>query len=74
MKTIIYFVGTCFISTGCLFGALNAPHKLPLFAVAFGIWTLFFWGCHKRAKRKAEQRNRERLFDEFIRRQMRNKP
>ncbi|MGZ3812296.1 MAG: hypothetical protein ACXVJN_11160 [Mucilaginibacter sp.] len=73
MKTIIYFIFTCGISTGCMFGALNAPNPYPLFAVAFGIWALFIWGCYKRAKRKAEQRNRERLFEEFMLRQMRNK-
>jgi hypothetical protein len=70
MKTIIYFIFTCFISTGCMFGALNAPNPFPLFVVAFGIWALFIWGCHRRSKKKAEQRNRERLFEEFIRQQM----
>jgi hypothetical protein len=73
MKTIVYFIFTCFISTGCMFGALNAPNPFPLFAVAFGIWGLFFYGCHKRGKRKAEQLNRERLFEAFVREQMRHR-
>ena len=73
MKTIIYFICTCFISTGCMFGALNAPNPFPLFAVAFGIWALFIWGCYKRMKRKAEQNNRERLLESYMREQMRRK-
>jgi hypothetical protein len=73
MKAVIYFIITCFISTGCLFGALNAPNPFPLFAVAFGVWALFIWGCHKRLKRKAEQRNREQLFDAFLRDQLRDR-
>jgi len=56
-----------------MFGALNAPSPFPLFVVAFGVWALFIWGCHKRSKKKAEQRNRERLFEEFMRQQMRHK-
>jgi hypothetical protein len=73
MKTIIYFIGTLCISTGCMFGALNSTDKLPFFVVAFGIWALFFWGCNKRMKRRAAQRYRERLFEAFMREQMRKR-
>jgi hypothetical protein len=40
MKTAIYFIITCFISTGALLGATNAKNPFPAFAIAFGIWAL----------------------------------
>jgi hypothetical protein len=72
MKTIVYFIFTCFISTGCMFGALNAHNPFPFFAVAFGIWGLFLYGCKKRSERKAEQRRRERLLETYMRHMMRH--
>ena len=73
MKTAIYFIITCFISTGALLGATNAKNPFPAFAIAFGIWALFLWGYNRRSKKEAERRNRERIFEEYLRQQMRNK-
>jgi hypothetical protein len=73
MKTGIYFIITCFISTGALLGATNAKNPFPLFAIAFGIWGLFLWGYNRRRKKEAERRNRERLFEDYMREQMRNR-
>jgi hypothetical protein len=73
MKTAIYFIITCFISTGALLGATNAKNPFPAFAIAFGIWILFLWGYNRRSKKEAERRNRERMFEEHLRQQMRNK-
>jgi len=73
MKTAIYFIITCFISTGALLGATNAKNPFPAFAIAFGIWALFLWGYNRRSKKEAERRNRERLFEEYLRQQLRNK-
>ena len=36
MKTFIYFIFTCFISTGAFFAAMNTHNPFPAFAVAFG--------------------------------------
>jgi hypothetical protein len=72
MKTFIYFVFTCFISTGALFGAMNAHNPFPAFAVAFGIWALFLWGYNKRSKAKSEKRAREQLFENYMRSKSRN--
>lgn len=73
MKTAIYFIITCFISTGALLGATNAKNPFAAFAVAFGIWILFLWGYNRRSKKEAERRNRERLFEDYMREQMRNR-
>ena len=73
MKTAIYFIITCFISTGALLGATNAKNPFPAFAIAFGIWALFLWGYNRRSKKEAERRNRERLFEEYMREQLRNR-
>jgi hypothetical protein len=73
MKTAIYFIITCFISTGALLGATNAKNPFPAFAIAFGIWALFIWGYNRRSKKEAEKRNRERLFEDYMREQMRNR-
>jgi hypothetical protein len=73
MKTAIYFIFTCFISTGALLGATNAKNPFLLFGIAFGIWVLFLWGYNRRSKREAERRSRERLFEEYLRQQLRNR-
>jgi hypothetical protein len=67
MKTAIYFIITCFISTGALLGATNAKNPFPAFAIAFGIWALFLWGYNRRSKKEAERRNRERMFEQYVR-------
>ena len=73
MKTALYFIITCFISTGALLGATNAKNPFPLFGIAFGIWALFLWGYNRRSKKEAERRNRERLFEEYMREQLRKR-
>ena len=73
MKTAIYFIITCFISTGAMMGALNAKNPFLEFAIAFGMWVWFLWGYNRRSKKEAEKRNRERLFEEYLRQQLRNK-
>ncbi|MBT2560142.1 hypothetical protein J7E50_02765 [Pedobacter sp. ISL-68] len=67
MKTVVYFIFTCFISTGAMLGALNMKNPFPLFAIAFGIWALFLWGCDRRAKKAAHKRTMERAFQDFVR-------
>jgi len=72
MKTTIYFIFTCFISTGAFMAALNLKNPFPAFAVAFGIWGLFAWGCIRRSKKAAARQGRERLFQSHMRIQYRN--
>jgi hypothetical protein len=72
MKTAVYFIFSCFISTGALLGALHAKNPFPAFAIAFGIWALFVWGYNRRSKKEAERRFRERLFEDYMRHRIRN--
>lgn len=67
MKTFIYFIATCLISTFALFGALSLKNPFPCFAVAFGIWAIFLWGWSRRSKKEAARRLRERIFEEYMR-------
>ncbi|GAC1314112.1 MAG: hypothetical protein NVSMB24_38340 [Mucilaginibacter sp.] len=67
MKTFVYLVFTCFISTGAFMGALYSKTPFLLYAVGFGIWVLFLWGLNRRMKKNAERRDRERYFNDFMR-------
>jgi uncharacterized membrane protein len=72
MKTAFYLIVTCLVSTGALMSALNMKDPFPAFAVAFGIWALFLWGCARRYRKIAEKRSRERLFEEYMRSKLGN--
>lgn len=72
MKTFIYLVCTCFISTGAFMGALYSQTPMILYAVGFGVWVLFVWGYISRSKKKAERREMERNFQDYMRYQKRN--
>lgn len=67
MKTFVYLVFTCFISTGAFMGALYAQTPFILYTVGFGVWALFLWGVSRRMKRNTERRYQERQFNEFMR-------
>jgi len=72
MKTAIYFIFSCFISTGAFLAALSGKHPFALYIVGFGIWALFLWSYSTRSKKEAERRNGERLFQDYMRAQTRN--
>lgn len=57
MKTFIYLIATCFISTGICLATLNSGHIVSGYAAAIGLWAWFLWGCDRR-KRKAGQKRR----------------
>lgn len=67
MKTFIYLIFTCFISTGAFYGALNLTNPFPLYGVAFGVWALFLWGLNRRMKKDAARRFHQRMFDLHMR-------
>jgi hypothetical protein len=67
MKTFVYLVFPCFISTGCFMAALGSKTPMLLYAVGFGIWALFLWGLNRRMKKQAEKRVMERKFRDFMR-------
>ncbi|MGY3212855.1 hypothetical protein [Mucilaginibacter sp. HD30] len=71
MKTFVYLVFTCFISTGAFMGAMYSPRPFLLYAVGFGIWALFLWGLNRRMKKNAERRDMERHFQGDMRYEVR---
>lgn len=68
MKTLIYFLCTCFLATGIYMVAIGSSNSLPGILVAFCLWAWFFWGWHKRRQKASQRRERERLLDEWLRR------
>jgi len=72
MKTIFYFIASCFISTFAFWGALVARNPFPLYGVGFGIWALFIWGYNQRSKKEADKRFHERMFQDYMRSKNRN--
>ena len=67
MRTFLFFIFTCLVSTGAMLGALHATNPFPNFAIAFGIWALFIWIQSRRARKKNRQQYGERQFREFMR-------
>lgn len=71
MKTFVYLVFTCFISTGAFMGALYSKTPMLLYAVGFGVWALFIRGVFRRIKKKDERRSMERQFQDYMRHRLR---
>lgn len=72
MKTLVYFILTCFISTGAFFAASNMKEPFPAFAVAFGIWIPFVIYLTRRQRRIAERKSMERMFTNYMRSKFKN--
>ncbi|NHA02668.1 hypothetical protein G7092_02610 [Mucilaginibacter sp. HC2] len=60
MRTFIYFIATCFISTGIYFASLNSSHLAIGIAAAIALWAWFLWGYDSRMRKAEERRNRNR--------------
>lgn len=73
MKTVIRLVITSFIGTGAFLAALSMSNPYPAYAVGFGIWILFFWSVSRRSQEASRRRERERMFDEWLRSQNRDR-
>ena len=67
MRTFLFFIFTCLVSTGAMLGALHEKNPFPNFALAFGIWVFFVWVQTRRAKKRNRQQNGEQQFREFMR-------
>ncbi|RZK42637.1 MAG: hypothetical protein EOO90_06250 [Pedobacter sp.] len=68
LKTTIYMVFTIMISLGGFITARNSENPWLGFIIAFGIVTWFFWNMNQRWKRADERRIRERMLEEYMRR------
>jgi hypothetical protein len=67
MKTAIYLVITCLISTGCFMATTNMENPFPAFGAGFGIWLLFIWGYNKRSRKAAQRKFQEHMFQQHMR-------
>ncbi|MGO1723318.1 MAG: hypothetical protein ACTJFN_00795 [Sphingobacterium sp.] len=71
MKTFIYFCITSMFSAGALLATLSMSNPWPVWAVVVAAWVLFIWGVGKRDREEQRRREREDLFDEWLRSQSR---
>jgi hypothetical protein len=55
MKTTLFFIFTCLVSTGAMLGALHEKNPFPNFAVALGIWLFFIWVQGRRSRKRNRQ-------------------
>jgi hypothetical protein len=67
MKTAIFFFFCTFVSVACLGSALGSKQPVLLYVIGFGVWGLFLWYCSAVMKKRAERRDRERYFNDFMR-------
>jgi len=64
-----------FLSTICMFGALGSKDsKITLICLGLALltWTLCIWRCMILIQRINKRRERERMFDEYMRRNLNN--
>lgn len=73
MKTFVYLCITLMFSAGALLAAMTMSSPWPVYAVVVGVWVLFVWGVGKRDREDARRKERERLFDEWLRSQARGR-
>jgi len=67
MKTILFFIFTCLVSTGAMLGALHEKNPFPNFAIAFGSWVLFIWSQGKRSRKRSRRQHNEQQFRDYMR-------
>lgn len=73
MKTFVYLVFTCFISTGSFMCGLNSPSIWPGYLIGFAVWVWFAWNFDARQKRARERRNREKMLNMMLNKVLRSK-
>ena len=54
------------ISTGALLGATNMKNPTVGFIIAIGAWLLFVWHLTSRSKKRAQRRQQERQFEQWM--------
>lgn len=65
-----------FISTFCFFGALGSKDTkstLTCLGLALAVWALCIWRCIIISRRIAERHEGQRLFNEYMRRHLRDR-
>jgi uncharacterized membrane protein YccC len=71
MRFFIFFCIAAMFSAGALLAATTMSDPWPIFAVVFIVWVLFFLWMGKDDREEARRREREDLFDEWLRSQSR---
>ena len=71
MKTFIHLIFTFFISTMALMAALGNRYGWILYLITLAVWTWFFWALNRRLRKRDERRGREKLFENYMRSQLR---
>lgn len=71
MRTFIYLCITAMFSAGAMLAATTMSNPWPVFAVVVGVWVLFVRGVGNRDREDARRREREDMFDEWLRSQNR---
>lgn len=63
MKTLLFFLFTCLLTTGCLMGALYASRPLYCYgAAAAAIFLFARYAIHRRQRREQARRQMEDFF------------
>ena len=75
MGMVLYFLFTLFISTGTFFAATitSGGNSFLLWCIGMGIWIPFIMAVNRREKVSRRKRERERMLDEWLRSQTRNR-
>lgn len=75
MAMVLYFLFTLFVSTGTLLVANTMPgnNSFLLFCIGMGIWIPFIWIVDRKEKESRRRKERERMLDEWLRSQTRNR-
>lgn len=75
MGMVLYFLFTLFVSCGTLFVAMNmsGSNSLLLWCIGAGLWIPFIFVVDRREKESRRRKERERMLDEWLRSQTRNR-
>lgn len=75
MRSFIFFVLACFITTGAFWGALFSKNLLSGYVIAFVVagivWSLFAAWIRHRNRQSELRESQERLFRHYMRMQQR---
>lgn len=75
MGMVIYFLFTSLLSTGVLLVAttMSGNNSFLLWCIGVGLWIPFIFVVDRREKESRRRKERERMLDEWLRLQTRNR-
>lgn len=72
MRTFILFCIVCILSTGILMTGISMKKATSAVPAAFIIWGLFIWHLTAKDRKNWKRKQRQNMFDEWLRHQNRN--